>query len=408
MLTSTLQNNSILRKINPSFKFLFFCLSIIVIFLPGGFFNQLILFSIFIPLFLVAKLKSKVYVNVLKTYLLMFVLFLIINWITIKNPFAYYLTENSNLWVGGFWNNNFIDNSINIKNTIVSEIYGGTIFGQVNDEMIQYFKNQSVVINWFNKYNSVAQQKLLDLVMANNVNIIKDYNEAKALLYLLNNDFIYKGVEYKYELVKNTPFLYEGDIAYSMNSTILYNTTWYTISPFAFSQSLFIANKIVLIIISSTILISTTTSIELTNGLERLLSPLKVFKFPASECALILSIGIRFIPSLLSESKRILNSQAARGLDFYNGNIIVKIKALIALIVPLFSISIKKSDDLANAMDARGYSPNASRTIYRQSSFCIFDYLYLSSIFFVGSLTISFSLLSLTFAPFGILEVGLL
>ncbi len=402
--------NSPFTKLNASFKFIFFCLSIVLIFLPGGIFNQLIIAIILIPMLFIAKINKKTILNILKTFFLMFALFLLINWFSIKSPDAIYATNANYLISNGWINNNFLyNNSFYLdQNIYISNIYGGSIAGQVNDGMIQAFISKSEVTNWFNRFDSNTQNRLLQLALENNSTLITSNEEAKALLYLLNNNFSYNGVEYTIQFVKNSPFISENKIAYKDIASILYIENWYSFSPIAIARSLYISLKVVLIIISSTLLVSTTSSIELTNGLEKILSPLKLIKFPASECALILSIGIRFIPSLLSESKRIINAQAARGLDFYNGNLWIKIKSLVALIVPLFSISIKKSDDLANAMDARGYVPKQDRTIYRVSNSNLWDYFYLSIIFLLGSYLIANNVVHFFFSPFGILELGLL
>ena len=113
------------------------------------------------------------------------------------------------------------------------------------------------------------------------------------------------------------------------------------------------------------ILTSTTKPMELTYGIEWYMLPLKVIKFPVSEIAMTLSIALRFIPTLLEETNRIMKAQASRGVDFTRGGLGKRLKAIITLIIPLFVSAIERSEELSNAMEARGYDPKAKRSKYR-------------------------------------------
>jgi energy-coupling factor transport system permease protein len=114
-----------------------------------------------------------------------------------------------------------------------------------------------------------------------------------------------------------------------------------------------------------TILTSTTNSVQLSFAIEDILSPLRYIRLPVNEWAMTISIAIRFVPSLLQEAHKILNAQASRGIDFHNGKFNEKVKSLVSLVVPMFSIAFYKADDLANAMEARAYNPRYIRTRYR-------------------------------------------
>ena len=116
----------------------------------------------------------------------------------------------------------------------------------------------------------------------------------------------------------------------------------------------------------TTILTATTKPLELTLGIEELLSPLTRFKVPAHEIAMMISIALRFIPTLIEETERIIKAQSSRGVDFEKGKITEKINAIISLIVPLFVSAFQRAEDLANAMEARGYIPDGKRTRYKQ------------------------------------------
>jgi len=134
----------------------------------------------------------------------------------------------------------------------------------------------------------------------------------------------------------------------------------------AIIQTLYITVRLMLMIVTTTILTSTTKPLDLTLGIEDLLAPFKVIKMPAHEIAMILSIALRFIPDLIEETNRIMKAQASRGVDLQEGTIKEKIMAVLSLIVPLFVASFQRAEDLANAMEARSYVPDAKRTRYKQ------------------------------------------
>lgn len=121
--------------------------------------------------------------------------------------------------------------------------------------------------------------------------------------------------------------------------------------------------RIVVLIVGSSILLTyTTTPIALTDGIERLLSPLKKIGVPVHDFAMIMTIALRFIPTLMEEADKIMNAQKARGADFSNGSLIQRAKALIPILIPLFSSSIRHALDLATAMECRCYKGGEGRT----------------------------------------------
>lgn len=130
--------------------------------------------------------------------------------------------------------------------------------------------------------------------------------------------------------------------------------------------SIFMAVRLILLVMGSSILTLTTQPVELTDGIESLLTPLKWVKFPVHELALIMSIALRFIPTLMDESDRIIRAQKARGADFESGNLINKAKALIPILIPLLVSSFRRADELADAMDARCYSGGKNRTKFKK------------------------------------------
>lgn len=126
--------------------------------------------------------------------------------------------------------------------------------------------------------------------------------------------------------------------------------------------AVYMAVRLSLLVIGSSIMTLTTTPNQLTDGLEKLLNPLKKLKFPVHEIAMMMSIALRFIPILLEETDKIMKAQIARGADFESGNLIKKAKSMIPLLVPLFISAFRRANDLAMAMEARCYRGGEHRT----------------------------------------------
>ena len=152
----------------------------------------------------------------------------------------------------------------------------------------------------------------------------------------------------------------------------------------AFCQSGYIILRLILMISLTMILTSTTKPMDMTYAFEWYMTPLKVVRFPAHEIAMTLSIALRFIPTLLDETERIMKAQASRGVDFNHGGLFKRFGAVIALIIPLFVSALERSEELANAMIVRGYDPRAKRTRYRLLRFSWRDllaFLFIGGVF---------------------------
>ena len=124
----------------------------------------------------------------------------------------------------------------------------------------------------------------------------------------------------------------------------------------------FIVLRLINLVLLSSVLTFTTSPMDLKNGLESLMKPLKVIKVPVSEIAMMISLVLRFIPTLLEETNKIIKAQASRGADFNESSLRQKMKQIISLLVPMFVVSFKRADDLANAMESRGYVIGEPRT----------------------------------------------
>ena len=134
-------------------------------------------------------------------------------------------------------------------------------------------------------------------------------------------------------------------------------------------KAITIAIRLVLLIMTTSLLTLTTSPMDITAAIESLLKPLKVVHFPVHELALMMSIALRFIPTLMEETDRIMKAQTARGASFSEGSIIARAKGIVPILVPLFVSAFKRADDLALAMEARCYDADAKRTSMKKMSF---------------------------------------
>lgn len=150
---------------------------------------------------------------------------------------------------------------------------------------------------------------------------------------------------------------------------ILWQWKFITITWEAIINMIFLAMRLFLLVMGTSILTLTTTPVALTDGIESLLTPLKWIRFPVHELALIMSIALRFIPSLIDETNRIISAQKARGADFETGGLIRRAKAMIPVLVPLLVSSLRRAEELGDAMDARCYSGAKGRTKYKKLTF---------------------------------------
>ena len=134
------------------------------------------------------------------------------------------------------------------------------------------------------------------------------------------------------------------------------------ISDTGLKNAVFMVLRVMMLIMGTFLMTYTTSPISLTDGLERLLNGLKRFHVPVHELAMMMSIALRFIPTLIEETDKIMSAQKARGADFESGNIIQKAKALIPILVPLFISAFRRADELATAMECRCYHGGEGRT----------------------------------------------
>ena len=167
-------------------------------------------------------------------------------------------------------------------------------------------------------------------------------------------------------------FTREGDIILELGFLKVYEE--------GLKQGIFISIRFLVLVFMTSILTLTTSPISITDGIETLLNPLKKVKLPVHELALMMSISLRFIPTLMDETDKIMKAQMARGSDLSAGPLKDRVKAIVPLLVPLFVSAFKRAEDLATAMEVRGYRGGEGRTRYRQLKWDIGDTLALLSL----------------------------
>lgn len=167
-------------------------------------------------------------------------------------------------------------------------------------------------------------------------------------------------------------FTREGDIILDLGFLKVYEE--------GLKQGIFISIRFLVLVFVTSILTLTTSPISITDGIETLLNPLKKAKLPVHELALMMSISLRFIPTLMDETDKIMKAQMARGSDLSAGPLTDRLKAIVPLLVPLFVSAFKRAEDLATAMEVRGYRGGEGRTRYRQLKWDLGDTLALLSL----------------------------
>ena len=182
--------------------------------------------------------------------------------------------------------------------------------------------------------------------------------------------FIVKGLK---PILFIVVFTFVINMFFTTGGTELFHWRFIHVTDTGVKSATFMALRLVLLVITSQLLTLTTSSIALTDGLEALLKPLSKIGFPAHELAMMMSIAMRFIPTLMEETDKIMKAQMARGADFESGNLIQRARAMLPLLVPLFVSAFRRADELALAMEARCYRGGQGRTRMKQLRFTKLD-----------------------------------
>lgn len=205
--------------------------------------------------------------------------------------------------------------------------------------------------------------------------------------------FLFKGLK---PLMFIILFTFILNLFFQTNGNILVQLGPIRITDTGLRMASFMAVRLILLVVCSQLLTLTTSPIALTDGLETLFRPLQVIHFPAHEIAMMMSIALRFIPTLMDEADKIMKAQKARGANFETGSLVRRAKAMIPLLVPLFVGAFRRAEELALAMDARCYRGGAGRTRMKQLKFQRIDLL---AAFALAALLAAVILLN-RFAPF--------
>ncbi|MFK4817204.1 energy-coupling factor transporter transmembrane component T family protein [Lactococcus petauri] len=217
------------------------------------------------------------------------------------------------------------------------------------------------------------------------------YTFAGVLLSGISISYFLKGLRPMIDLILFTVIF---QMLFTPGEHIIFQFWILKISTESLINALYIFFRFVLIIFMSTVLTLTTPPLTLADGIETGLAPLKKIKVPVHELGLMLSISLRFIPTLMDDTTMIMNAQKARGMDFGEGNLLQKVRSIIPILIPLFVSSFRRAEDLAVAMESRGYQGGDGRSKYRQLKWSKNDFILLLSIFILAALLLSWNTFS--------------
>ena len=238
----------------------------------------------------------------------------------------------------------------------------------------QYFPGDSVVHRMDPRMKLILT--ILYIVGVFLIGNLPGYAIAFAFLYLVVR---IAGIKFSYLLKGIRPlrfiiiFTLVLNLLFVQGETPIVKLGFFTLTWEALLNATFFALRLVFLVMGTSVLTLTTSPVQLTDGLERLMRPLQRFHFPAHELAMMMTIALRFIPTLLEETDKIQKAQMARGADFETGNLIARAKAMIPLLVPLFVSAFRRANDLAMAMEARCYRGGDQRTRLRELKYTRLD-----------------------------------
>ena len=215
---------------------------------------------------------------------------------------------------------------------------------------------------------------IIDLFLVNNFNgylFVLIFIVSTILIANLPFKYVYKGLKPIFAIILITAVL---NIFMTTGEHLVYQFGFIKIYKEGLITAAFMIVRLVFLIMGTSILTLTTSPIELTDGIENLLNPFKKIGVPAHELAMMMTIALRFIPTLMDETDKIMKAQMARGADFESGNLVKRAKSLIPILVPLFISSFRRADELAMAMESRCYKGGKGRTRMKELKVTKRDY----------------------------------
>ena len=234
----------------------------------------------------------------------------------------------------------------------------------------QYFPGDSLIHRLDPRTKLLATIALIAIVFVaqgfSGFVLIAAFILACAASTRIHLKFLIKGLKPLFFIILFTFIL---NLFFQTGGNVLVHVWVLRITDQGLRMASFMAFRLILLVVCSQLLTLTTSPIALTDGLESLFRPLTVIHFPAHEIAMMMSIALRFIPTLMDEADKIMKAQKARGANFETGNLLQRAKAMIPLLVPLFVGAFRRAEELALAMDARCYRGGAGRTRMKQLKF---------------------------------------
>ena len=185
-------------------------------------------------------------------------------------------------------------------------------------------------------------------------------------------------------------FTFVINIFFLPGEKIIWSFGFLKVTQEGISQAIFMAIRLTLLVLGTSLLTLTTSPMDLTDGIERLLNPFKKIGLPVHELAMMMTIALRFIPTLLDETDKIMKAQMSRGADFESNNLINRAKNLVPLLVPLFVSAFRRAEELGTAMEARCYRGGYNRTKMKESVLSKSDYVsYVLQFMYLGSIIVT-------------------
>lgn len=227
----------------------------------------------------------------------------------------------------------------------------------------QYFPGNSVIHRMDPRMKLILT--ILYIVGVFIVANLPGYAIALAFLYIVVR---ISGIKFSYLAKGVKPlrfiiiFTFILNLFFVQGETPIFTLGFFTLTKEALNNAIYFALRLVFLVMGTSVLTLTTSPVQLTDGLERIMHPLEKIHFPAHELAMMMTIALRFIPTLIEEADKIMKAQMARGADFESGNLIKRAKNMIPILVPLFVSAFRRADELAMAMESRCYHGGEGRT----------------------------------------------
>ena len=240
----------------------------------------------------------------------------------------------------------------------------------------QYFPGESLIHRLDPRTKLLATIALIAIVFVargfSGFLLIAAFVLACAASTGIHLKFLFRGLK---PLMFIILFTFVLNLFFQTGGNVIFRLGFLKITDTGLRTATFMAARLTLLVVCSQLLTLTTSPISLTDGLETLFRPLQVVHFPAHEIAMMMSIALRFIPTLMDEADKIMKAQKARGANFETGSLLTRAKAMVPLLVPLFVGAFRRAEELALAMDARCYRGGAGRTRMKQLKFQRIDAL---------------------------------